>query len=123
MIRMIKVPADENIDLTEVELPGGYPDMNEAMDFRLIERVSTGRKLPDGSDLVFIVDEEGMLIPLPYNVRASYFYPGSIYGDAYFCAEVWVDDPEEGRMRDFANLPENFGTSDLQNLALTMEPN
>lgn len=113
-MRTIKVPADNNEELSIVEVDTVYPGLKELLN-GWVERVGT--QIREGNDrLCFVVNEEGILKNLPYNYRASQLYPGRIHGDAYFMLEGMVMQAEGYEEPDFKSLPDDFGVTDLERL-------
>lgn len=121
-MRAIVIPVDVNEPIYETDV-GPYPALGELIggwiervitpethqlaqsDYDLVTR-SGGERFPS---VTIWVDEEGLLKPLPANVRASKFYPESstpLCGVAVLLGEDLVDDGEGCEEPDAVSLPE-----------------
>lgn len=117
-MRGIRIPYDIDLPIEEVEV-GPYPGINDALSVHTIpgRRVWIERvKTPELHSLAQVdydpetrrggspfpsvdmwVDEEGLVKRLPWNVRASVFYPlGVIAGDAILLGEEESEPDEDG---------------------------
>lgn len=120
-MRVIHIPAALDKPIEEFTLVNfKYPVLNKALAERqpdarteIIERVHTeythgligGNGYPT---VVMIVDEEGRLKNLPFNLRAAMLYhPRAIIaGDAFLVGEGMVLDEEGFEEPDFISLPD-----------------
>lgn len=122
MPRLIRIPADLQVPITEVEGKVEFPGLNDFFGpGSLVERVGSGPLRLLGTDNnvpVLVVDEEGRLKQLPYNERATILYvPAAsrhrswIAGDALVVGEgITAEGP------DFIGLDDTIGRGNIEDL-------
>lgn len=128
MYRAIFIPADIGESMREIEFDdfmelGGL--ISGTREFTMVERVATNTLNRVYPDLIpgrypqvnMWVDEEGLLKSLPYNARATLFYPGGgIVGNAILTGEGLVKS-EDGFMEpDLVTLPDSVTVRSVQSV-------
>jgi hypothetical protein len=109
-MRAIKIPANPLSEMTEVDIPSTFPEINEAclgnLNY-LIEQVYAKGLHPlakeHGREFVLLIDEEGFAHSLGLNKRASLLYGTHVHGqpivgDAFVVAcgfDDWVGLPDK----------------------------
>jgi hypothetical protein len=105
------IPADTDIPMQFKCIGTGWQDVNKFLG-GYVESVHTEHmpELACGCAMVMLVDEEGLLKRLPFNTRASIYYPfgPGISGDAIVLGQGLVSYNHAEAEPDWFGLPQEF---------------